>query len=598
MRSVRFRRAAILVAGGILLLLLVVGGSLLEATLAPAPPAPLAGNGDDSAQPAATPRPPSTLRKILDAEAAGLLNRPTAWLYRLYGGLDPAQVPAAFKGLDLPGKIGDLAQAGNQYRAALWARVGQARAALATASRHWKEIPDALKARFLPFRQRPTNPQSFWYAQFFGGATSQRALGLAAPAGATSFAYVDAVHTPIRVWYIKDSNDKGRQRAAKLATEIDSSGMWDKEKAVMLGHTPCSDAALDENGGDGRLDIYIVPPDREIRRSDSNGDRAYIPGGGDDYSVEGITIPEDSTAACPSIDFILLNDSEDWDALRSTTAHELFHAFQDSFQQTDDDSAWWAEATATWAEDLVYPTLDQEQSQLQDGGWARNNDGPLGPLDLFEDDGLAQYGAYIWPFYLTHRPGGDPTLIGQIYKASEHQAPIKTLHAMPDWNERFKEFALWNWNWDPVDMYRDHGAHIGPLAQSPVLLGDNGTLSLATASDQARVNLKETSMEYYEVARIDDGTNAGKLVHQLRFDLSGVTGQAGAGVQAIITVGSGAASRRYTEDWSSLQTKTFCRERPAEQVSKVVLVVSNANIGARQTIRGRINVDAIRDACR
>src|SRR5690349_1176804 len=65
MRSIRSRRAAILVAGGALLLLLVAGGLLLAATLAPAPPA---GTGDTAAQPAATPRPPSTLRKILDAE--------------------------------------------------------------------------------------------------------------------------------------------------------------------------------------------------------------------------------------------------------------------------------------------------------------------------------------------------------------------------------------------------------------------------------------------------------------------------------------------------------------------------------------------------
>jgi hypothetical protein len=578
---------------------LILGGVAwgLAAYNTPSPQASSSAISADDGLPTATPRPPSTLQKILDAVTAGRLNKSTSWLYRVYGALDPRQLPAELKGVDLSGTLSKAAQAGAQARTALWADVSQARGALAAASRHWSEIPDALKARFLPFRQRPTNPESFWYTQVFSQASSVRGPGLAAPAAATSFAYVDAAHTPVRVWYVQDRAGTAKALATRLANEIDSSGMWDKEKAVMLGHTPCSDADLSDNGGNGRFDLYVIPPGRDIRRSDGDGNRAGLPKDSGDYTTEGLTVPEDSSDACPSTDFILLNDNQDWDELRSTTAHELFHAFQDSFQQSETDADWWAEATATWAEDYIYPTLDQEQQQLEAGGWARNTD-PLGPLDLFQDDGLAQYGAYIWPFYLTHRPGGDPTLIGKFYQAAEQQTPLEVMHALPDWPARFKEFALWDWNGAPVDLYRDHGAHIAPLAQTPQKLGDNGTLSLATSSDKARVNLQETSIAYYEVAKIDDGQNNADVVHQLRFDLHGVTGQAGAGVQAILTIGSGANAQRTVEDWSSLDTKTFCRDRAGEQVSKVVLVVTNSNIDSRQRVRGQIRVDAIADACR
>lgn len=582
MRFTRSRRPAR--RGMLLLSLTVLASLLLAACGGTANPQPTAITGDESAT--ATPAPPTTLDNIRSAEQAGTVSRATAWLYRVERVLNPSAVPSALKGADQPSLWSRLTGAGRKMRVAATAQVHQAVTALGQATRHWSEIPAELKAKFQPYRARPTDPTSFWYAQFIAPSAG-RVPGLSAPTdAAATFVAVDAVNTPLRVWYLK-SRAGDAAIAKQLAAEIDSTGMWAKEQAVMLNHTPCSDAGLPDNGGDGRLDVYLVPPGRGVARPDSGGDKQKMPAGSADYEIDGLTIPQDTDGTCPSRDFMMLNTNQDWNSLKTTMAHELFHTFQDSFVQTD-GADWWDEASAVWAQDLIYPTDDEEQDQLESGNWS-NYDGAVGPLDLFDDNGLAQYGAYIWPFYLTHRPGGDPRLIGQFYQAGTTKSPIEVFHDTPGWNDRFKEFALWNWNKAPVQIYRDHGQPITALAQIPQPFSSN-PLSLDNNSDKVKVSLAASSMIYYELQAVDDGPG---FVHTLSFDLSAVTGGEGAGVQAIVTTPNG----KRVEDWSSLPNKTFCRDQPANRVTNVVLVVTNSTIETDTNLKGKITATAAADAC-
>ena len=55
------------------------------------------------------------------------------------------------------------------------------------------------------------------------------------------------------------------------------------------------------------------------------------------------------------------------------------------------------------------------------------------------------------------------------------------MHAWPDWDTRFKEFALWNWNQAPVQTYRDNGQLIAPLEQSPIAMGYRGAIAVGQA---------------------------------------------------------------------------------------------------------------------
>ncbi len=524
--------------------------------------------------------------QITAAEAAGTLAPADALLYRLYAAYAPDQLPPAYSAARNPALAVNTPASGGLTRKTATHPTDNT-AVFAQLHRTWAQLPAAVRDQARPFLQRPTLSQSFWYP------ASDTVPAANLPAAATNpFASVDVAHTPIRLWYTKRGGDTTKQQATKLAAEIDSSGMWNKESQVMLGHTPCSDAALPDNGGDGRLDVYLVKPGGKVHHADGgNGsdtlDKGYL----------GLTIPQENDSGCPSSDFIIIDNTQEWDGLRTTMAHELFHAFQDSFAAVADGADWWAEATATWAEDLVYPTVNSEQDELVEGGWADNH-GPLGPLDLFDDGGLEQYGAYIWPYYLTHRPGGDPTLIGQLYQAAQNKRPIDVLHDRPDWEARFKEFALWNWNQDPVQIYRDQGKPIAPLTQSPIAMGYRGAIAVGQAPAANRISLRHASIIYYQLTTVNDGANGANFAHQLKFDLSELHGQTGLGVQAILTVGDPAhPTRRYVEDWSTQNTRVFCRDRAAEDVTGVVLVVTNSAVGRGNNLDGHITVEASGTAC-
>jgi hypothetical protein len=100
--------------------------------------------------------------------------------------------------------------------------------------------------------------------------------------------------------------------------------------------------------------------------------------------------------------------------LQVTAAHEYFHATQFAYDAYED--RWLLEATATWAEDELYPDVNDNLQYLQDG--------PIGhpdkPLDLFPNGCCHQYGTWIFFRYLTEKypteEGGLPTIVREIWE--------------------------------------------------------------------------------------------------------------------------------------------------------------------------------------
>ena len=100
--------------------------------------------------------------------------------------------------------------------------------------------------------------------------------------------------------------------------------------------------------------------------------------------------------------------------LRVTAAHEYFHAVQFAYDAFED--AWFMEATATWAEDEVYPDINDNLQYLRHGPLGR----PGVPLDRFALGGLHHYGAWVFFRYLAEQfpaPVGMSTLIRQMWSA-------------------------------------------------------------------------------------------------------------------------------------------------------------------------------------
>lgn len=106
--------------------------------------------------------------------------------------------------------------------------------------------------------------------------------------------------------------------------------------------------------------------------------------------------------------------------LQVTAAHEYFHAVQFAYDVNED--GWLLEATATWAEDEVYPDINDNRQYLKGG--------PLGQPAQSMDHrrGIAPYGAWIFFRYLSEHypavngPGGMPTIVKDIWDLAAGQA--------------------------------------------------------------------------------------------------------------------------------------------------------------------------------
>jgi hypothetical protein len=558
---------------------------------------------------------PSSLDKLQAAEQAGQLDADTGLLYRLYAYFDRDQLPAEYQGDDraLPDEPNDVFDGLVERMDAM---------------------SPAVRAHVLPFLLRPGEPGSFWNAPpsaatpaapalaYLSGVAAPGAVALAAQAAATAtavplvWAAVDSPNTNTRVWYPTPAPGSGEgltKIAANLAQEIDASEMWKKEKETMLGkYEPCSDAHLVPNGGDGRLDLYLVAAgEGGPRNVDASNTRVMKP------RINGVFIkPRQVPGRCPLAGYILLNSDRDWDHLRTTAAHELFHAFQSAVtvNSARPGWSWWGEASATWAKDLVYPRLNLEHEYLWDGQWAWVEN-RIGPLHRYGEGKVWQYGAYIWPFYLTHGGGALPEYIGRLWEASKDTQPIQVMAEINGWDDLWKQMALWNWNEGPADVYRDPDdynpqGHITALREKAfdmVFRDSAGQGRWTTPGDpnwpglplrlgeeySVPVKLPPASYEYYVSGAPP------REAAQLRFDFNTITREVGGAVQAIISIGEpGKPPRlRYIEDWSRKTARIFCLDRPDEQVSSVVIVASHSGLRPGDPLDASLKVRATTDTC-
>src|SRR5262249_52044648 len=145
-----------------------------------------------------------------------------------------------------------------------------------------------------------------------------------------------------------------------------------------------------------------------------------------------------------------------------------------------------------------------------------------------------EYSAYIFLFYLVRGWGGvPPSFIGDVWGGSATRPPVEVMADAPWWKDRFKEFALWNWNQDPVIHY-DDGGKIVPLVQKTNDHGINNGDNLPLPAD-----VDKSSVHYDQI--ILDGPHPHSFggtsnVTLLRLDLSALKGHPFMGVQGIVTI--------------------------------------------------------------
>lgn len=185
--------------------------------------------------------------------------------------------------------------------------------------------------------------------------------------------YVDSMGTVLEEVYACENGSGATDCAAGSAAD--------------LGWTPPADDS--PRGGDARLDVYIsdLYPDQIF------GYTATDPGQGTDPST-----PHTSYMVLDK-DYSRFEGAAAADAVeRVTVAHEYNHVLQNVYDFAED--TWMFEATAVWAEEKVYPQINDYLNYVK--AWARDI---KVPLTTFNDQTLKPYGSAVWNHFLESRYG-------------------------------------------------------------------------------------------------------------------------------------------------------------------------------------------------
>lgn len=263
--------------------------------------------------------------------------------------------------------------------------------------------------------------------------------------------------------------------------------------AAMGFRKPPSDMGCSANGGDGKLDIYLV----KFPNADGSTKTASCDG-----------------RACSSF---LLCESTFFgkgyptvkEGFTTVVVHELFHAVQNAYDQGMD--RFWAEGTAQWAMKKLHPELVDFERQLpaffKEPGRSIDTQ-PMGAVAGY------LYGSAVWPLFLSLKYGDDT-----VQKTLEAQADGTTSLAAVDkvlgekgasLAKAFPTFAAWNVGTSDragTGGYPD-GAKYPAIA---IKAAEDGTEGITTGYSYAALSIDPGGSAGVSL-ETDEARNAGVLV--------------------------------------------------------------------------------------
>jgi hypothetical protein len=514
---------------------------------------PPAGSKDDTAEaPEAPMFPISSEELIAQALAAKEIDYETSLLYRVFALFGDPRLPQKYVT-----DVIDL-DAGTALFSEIFAHKGQ--------------LSPAARITLVPFLARPNDPQSVLFTL---RSMSAGISFLPRVAAAGKWRHLPAAGGLVQVWTNTDFH-----LAAPLQTSAhDVDKAWPKLRELIRPPTPdqAGNPSKDINP-DSAIDVYIVPranidPREKGCAENLTGNACKI------ASVMGWTITTDPwIGKRSSSGYLIIDGSLRGDALLATLAHELFHASQDSYTN---DQRWLAEATATWAEFRVMMKLGRTTSYETSYLYAFFPSLDSKALDLFQESRTHQYGAYL--YFMFAQMERDDMVVSDIWAATNLADEAKGVDAVFPFKDHFRDFALRNWNREPVPkryktVDREFPNYHAPVHGSITLLPDHGhTLDQTVTSLTAR---------YYKM-EVDD------KVAKLRVNLGEVAQNPYAGVDAIVTIDKKPPEVRR---WTGQPDVTFCRDDPDDRVKSFVLIVSNASL--QDDLTGKIELEPYSKPCK
>jgi hypothetical protein len=573
------------------------------------------GSVASSAVPVRVAAPASSEGLINTALAAGTINATTALKYRVFAIYGDSRLPFEYLGNQVPRRenhlafdlalayptlsAADQAELGPYMLPPIYADswLGKRRAA----ARGGRTSTDQRVTRHVAGSGKPASPAAVT------SATQVRALTDRGPScsgivdeGWTS---VDSAH--FRVWY-DAANFPGDQTGAQLASSV-AEETYSALNALGM-RAPLSDVSLFSPcfGGDGRVDIYLVP---EAARFGIDSDTLGVAS----------TI---NTNAATSAAFINLNRTRIGTPLFfGTVAHEYTHVVQAAYpnhlRMSDVARSFIKDATADWAIDYVRATDNGEHDSAR--YLMQHIETPLW-ASSYE---LKRYGAYLFFQFVARLQDASGNGYGgaQVVRAvwegiaantgSSGVDVLAVLHAaLPRGLEHtFNDFAVQLWNRAPVDRFFavDGLAERGRIDRDAEVVLASPVIE-TPASGGTEVRISELSMRNERFRFVDDNVTTVTFFNGYTYGLrpeslplrnnlftpprqivAGTTPfvfqptpqerGTGRSLTALIRIGG-----QWTrEDWTNTPIRYFCRERISERVEELVLIYSN---GSFSDVRG------------
>lgn len=524
--------------------------------------------------------PDATSESLIAQElAANRINAEQALIYRVFAAVGDQRLPVGLRGAP--------DNAPHAY-------------ALREAAGMFNSLSPDAQATLRPFLLPPVYAES-WFAQQLGltapttlAAPSLRALA-AAPSSCVFSSILERRSTAhFNIWSMP--TDISRSQAAFVASVIEE--IYNAE-AGLLNRFPLPDSAEPCNGGDGAIDIYIFPTGISGKMAET----VAYPGRCEAVPAY-IVINEMETS------FYFLGGGFAPEAtkqlVKAPLVHELLHAIQFGMDRAAAcaNYQWIDEATAQWAIDFVYPTLNAEDGIKKTRQLARSGEfftdyllgGHMVALENpsnADNAGLNGYGDYIFFQFLARKYGA--ATIKNLFDAWTSSAAVESLDVGlavvgTDMETAWPEFAKVLWNdfthqvlndlsqWDNYDygmagVFDQPAQYSRPhrtleITQQGASRASFNLLQNAAVSGGS-FKLEPRSM-FFERLIFTDNTVSSVLVSNpipLHGDVTRTR------LQTVMKING---QWRPAEDWTSDVTKFFCRDKQGERLEELILIVSNS----------------------
>ena len=364
------------------------------------------------------------------------------------------------------------------------------------------------------------------------------------------------------------------------ALDVFENTVWAQEVTTKGYRAPKSDITSVDNGASAsdptgaKFDVYLAQLGDDGLYGYCTSDDPHLQGGYTFFDMSAYCVVDNNYTES------IFDAHTPLENLEVTAAHEFFHAVQYSYDAFEDQ--WFLESTATWMEDEIYDTVNDNVQYLPDGPLGK----PRTPLDKAatnKDPCCHVYGDWIFFRYLTEKygpgivksswnkadasedtDGPGPDGVGQdMYSV---QAVAKTLSTKGGFR---KNFANFGWaNRISRRVYQEGKANAYP--QAP-LSDPATTLSGSNRSKSQTMTLDHQTNAYLEFKR---GSGLSSTV-KLKLSLNLPSKTAGSAASVLVYMKNGTVSP-FTLGITSAGDGDF-KVPFGSSVKKVDLVLTNGS---------------------